>query len=202
MKQASSSLKLRRLLQQSHAAARCGRACRAGRRSCRARRARAETRCAGSLPAGLAHGLLDHARAGKADQRARLGDIEIAEHRQAGRYAAHGRIGHHRNERQARLGPAARAPRWSSPSASASSSASCMRAPPLAEKHTRPQRCSMQCSTARLNRSPTTEPIEPPRNRNSNAQATTVSSPCSCPASTTSASLSPVASAPATRRSL
>ena len=48
----------------------------------------------------LAHGLLNHARTGKADQRARLGDIQVAEHRQARRHAAHGRIGHHRDERQ------------------------------------------------------------------------------------------------------
>ncbi len=48
-----------------------------------------------------------------------------------------------------------------------------MRAPPVAEKHTSAARSAMQVSTARLNRSPTTAPIEPPRKLNSNAHATT-----------------------------
>ena len=47
-----------------------------------------------------------------------------------------------------------------------------MRAPPLAEKHTSGKWFARQCSAARTKRSPTTEPIEPPRKRNSNAQAT------------------------------
>ena len=51
----------------------------------------------------LAHRLLDHARAGEADERARLGEIEVAEHREARRHAAGGRIGHDRDERQMRL---------------------------------------------------------------------------------------------------
>ena len=51
----------------------------------------------------LAHGLLDDARAGEADQRARLGDVEVAEHRQARGHAARGRVGQHGDERQARL---------------------------------------------------------------------------------------------------
>ena len=38
---------------------------------------------------------------------------------------------------------------------SSDSSASCMRAPPLAEKQTSGLRCSRQCSTARTKRSPT-----------------------------------------------
>ncbi len=75
-----------------------------------------------------------------------------------------------------------------------------MRAPPLEEKHTSGRRCSMQCSAARTKRSPTTEPIEPPRNRNSNAQATT-SRPSSVPAMTTSASRSPVCFCAPARRS-
>ena len=49
---------------------------------------------------------------------------------------------------------------------------SCMRAPPLEEKHTSGMRNWTQCSTARTKRSPTTEPIEPPKNWNSNAQVT------------------------------
>ena len=140
----------------------------------------------------LAHRLLDHARTGEADQRARLGDVQIAEHRQARRHAARGRVGHHRDERQPLRAPGAPAPRWSSPSASATAAPPACARRRVAEKHTSAQRCSMQWSTARLKRSPTTEPIEPPRNWNSNAQATT-GSPCSLPASTTSASRSPVA---------
>src|SRR5699024_11614960 len=41
----------------------------------------------------LADGLLDHARAGKADQCAGLGDVDVAEHRIGGGDAAGGRIG-------------------------------------------------------------------------------------------------------------
>ena len=43
----------------------------------------------------LADGLLDHARAGKADQRAGLGDMHVAEHGIGGGDAAGGRIGEH-----------------------------------------------------------------------------------------------------------
>ena len=39
---------------------------------------------------------------------------------------------------------------------------SCMRAPPLAEKHTNGQRSSSARSAAKVKRSPTTDPIEPP----------------------------------------
>src|SRR3569833_435991 len=42
--------------------------------------------------------------------------------------------------------------------------ASCMRAPPLAVKHTNGVRCSMAWSTPRLHLSPTTDPMDPPRN--------------------------------------
>ena len=51
----------------------------------------------------LAHRLLDDARPGETDQRARLRDVEIAEHRETRRHAAGGRIGHHGDERQPRL---------------------------------------------------------------------------------------------------
>ena len=43
----------------------------------------------------LADGLLDHARAGKADQRAGLGDLHVAQHRIGGGDAAGGRVGQH-----------------------------------------------------------------------------------------------------------
>ena len=41
----------------------------------------------------FADGLFDHARAGKADQGAGLGDLHIAQHRVGRRHAAGGRIG-------------------------------------------------------------------------------------------------------------
>ena len=43
----------------------------------------------------LAHGLLDHARAGEADQRLGLGDHDVADDGEARRHAAHGRVGQH-----------------------------------------------------------------------------------------------------------
>ncbi len=58
----------------------------------------------GALEAGrqlLADGLLDHARTGKTDQRAGLGDMHVAEHRIGRRDAAGRRIGEHHNVRLA-----------------------------------------------------------------------------------------------------
>ena len=66
-----------------------------------------------------------------------------------------------------------------------------MRAPPLAEKQTYGQRSSSARSAASAKRSPTTEPIEPPMNANSKADATR-SWPFSLPSIATSASRSPV----------
>src|SRR6185312_3146633 len=40
----------------------------------------------------LADGLLDHARAREADERARLADVEVAQHGEAGGDAARGRV--------------------------------------------------------------------------------------------------------------
>src|SRR5262249_16635377 len=48
----------------------------------------------------LADRLLDHARACEADQCARFGDVEIAEHRETGGYAAGRRIGQEGDVRQ------------------------------------------------------------------------------------------------------
>ncbi|MBA7468829.1 hypothetical protein ES707_04084 [subsurface metagenome] len=48
----------------------------------------------------FADGLLDHARAGKSDQRTRLGNLDVAEHRIGRGDAAGGRIGQHHNVRQ------------------------------------------------------------------------------------------------------
>ena len=62
---------------------------------CRPCRAPADTPRAGIPRQLLADGLLDHARAGKADQRARLRDMHVAEHGVGGGHAAGGRIGQH-----------------------------------------------------------------------------------------------------------
>src|SRR3569623_256769 len=70
-------------------------------------------------------------------------------------------------------------------------SASCMRAPPLAEKHTSGILYSRQASAARTKRSPTTAPIEPPMKANSKAQATS-GTPLTWPCITINASRSPV----------
>ena len=51
----------------------------------------------------LADGLLDHARTGKADERAGLRDMHVAEHRVGGGDAAGGRIGEHDDVGLARL---------------------------------------------------------------------------------------------------
>ena len=45
----------------------------------------------------LADGLLDDARAGEADERLRLGDVDVAEHREARGHAAGRRIGQDRD---------------------------------------------------------------------------------------------------------
>ena len=82
----------------------------------------------------LADRLLDDAGAGEADQRARLGDLDVAQHGEAGGDAAGGRIGQHHDDRAARL---------PSPCATAMmvrgicirlTAPSCMRAPPEAVK--------------------------------------------------------------------
>jgi len=51
-----------------------------------------------------ADGLAHHARPGEADQRARLGDVQVAQHGVGGRDAARGRVGQQRDERQLRVG--------------------------------------------------------------------------------------------------
>ncbi len=54
----------------------------------------------------LAHGLLDHARAGEADQRVGLGDDHVAHEGKARRHAAHGGVGEQGDEGQPALGQA------------------------------------------------------------------------------------------------
>ena len=78
---------------------------------------------------------------------------------------------------------------------------SCMRAPPLAVKQTNAVFCSIAEATPRTKRSPTTEPIEPPMKRNSNA-ATTTGTVLIAPCITSRASVSPVSVASASRRSV
>jgi hypothetical protein len=77
---------------------------------------------------------------------------------------------------------------------------SCMRAPPVAAKHTSGMPCSRQRSAASVKRSPTTEPIDPPMKPNSNAQAQS-SRPSRRPSIATSASFSPVCFCAARMRS-
>ena len=51
----------------------------------------------------FAHGLLDHARAGKANERLGFRHDHIAKHGEAGRHTTHGRVGQHRDKRQTLL---------------------------------------------------------------------------------------------------
>jgi hypothetical protein len=91
-----------------------------GRRSCPARlasRNSARWKPSGSF---LAHGVLDHPRAGKADQRLGLGDHHVAHEGKAGRHAAHGRVGQHADVGQLWPWPGASARHWSWPSAAGS----------------------------------------------------------------------------------
>ena len=79
--------------------------------------------------------------------------------------------------------------------------ASCIRAPPLEEKHTNGQLSSSACSTARTKRAPTTDAIDPPIKANSN-EAATIGMPCKVPFMATKASFSPVSFCAAEMRSL
>ncbi len=75
-----------------------------------------------------------------------------------------------------------------------------MRAPPVAAKLTNGVFCSIAVCTPRTNRSPTTDPIEPPMKSNSK-QATTIGTLINAPPITTSASVSPVFSSASFSRS-
>ena len=76
-----------------------------------------------------------------------------------------------------------------------------MRAPPVAVKQMKGTFCSIAVSTPRTKRSPTTEPIEPPMKSNSKQAATTGMRRAPRRPSTTSASVSPVASSASFSRS-
>ena len=60
----------------------------------------------------LAGRLFEHARAGKADHRLRLGEVEIAQRGEAGRDAAHGRMRENGNEGQPGRGMAGKSARF------------------------------------------------------------------------------------------
>ena len=77
---------------------------------------------------------------------------------------------------------------------------SCMRAPPEAVTQMKGTRCSKAALAPRTKRSPTTEPMEPPRNSNSK-QATTTGMLLIAPLITTIASASPVSAVAVDRRS-
>ena len=110
----------------------------------------------------LANRLLDDARAGEADERARLGDVQIAEHREARRDAAGRRIGQDRDVGNAAPDRGARAPSRFSPSASATSAPSIMRAPPEHETMIIGRRVASARSMPLVIFSPTTTPMLPP----------------------------------------
>ncbi len=78
---------------------------------------------------------------------------------------------------------------------------SCMRAPPEEEKTSTGWRCSRPSSMARVTFSPTTEPMLPPRNENSNT-ATTTGSPSMVPVPVMIASPPPLLLSAALMRSL
>ena len=108
-----------------------------------------ELRALEALRQRLPDRLLDHARAGEADQRVGLRDVQVAEHRVGGRHAARRRVGHDRDVRDP-------------PSASRASAAeifaicmsdrmpSCMRAPPEVETRIRGRRSASARSAARV----------------------------------------------------
>lgn len=120
----------------------------------------------------LAYGLLDNARTGKADQRFRLGNVQIAQHRKARRYAAHGRVGQHGDVRQSAL-LHFRQRRGGFRHLHQRHQRFLHTGAPEAEKQISGQLSSSACSTARTKRAPTTEPIDPPIKENSKAAATT-----------------------------
>ena len=145
-----------------------------------------------SLGQLLADGLLDHPLAGEADQRARLGDLDVAEHRVGGGDAAGRRIGEDDDIGQARLPSALRARPSSAASASASGSPSCIRAPPAAVKMMYGQRSAIAARTPATNAAPTAVPIEPPMKAKS-CTPTIAVWPSILPRALTSASRSPLA---------
>jgi hypothetical protein len=108
-----------------------------------------------------AHGVLDHARAGKADQGLGLGDHDVAHEGKAGRHAAHGRVGQHADVGQALLGQAGQGGIGLGHLHQANRP-SCMRAPPVAVKQMKGTsarwRFARRAQSARPPRSPWSRP--------------------------------------------
>jgi hypothetical protein len=137
----------------------------------------------------LTDGLLDDAWTGKPDERMWLGDVEVAEHREAGGDAARGRVGEH--------GDVGRRLRSSRASAAltlaicmSENVPSIMRAPPEQDTTTTGRLCSRPRSMARVIFSPTTTPMLPPMKLYSMA-ATSVVMPSIVPVPHSTASLKP-----------
>src|SRR3981189_3704385 len=138
----------------------------------------------------LADGLFDDARPGETDERAGLGDVDVAEHGIARGVAAGRGIGEDGNKRQ---GDARR-----HRGGAADTFASCirlmvpsiMRAPPEQEIITSGTLFAMAASIARVTFSPTTAPIDPPMKLNSIEQQMT-GRPPNKPSAVTMASAMP-----------
>ena len=110
----------------------------------------------------FADGLLDDARAGKADQRAGLGDVHVAQHRVGGGDAAGGRVGQHDDVGQAGFLAAGRRRPWCAAAASATGCLpACARRP---RRRTAPAAAcfSSAVSKAVMIASPAAMPSEPP----------------------------------------
>ena len=146
----------------------------------------------------LADGLLDDARAGEADQRLRLGDVQVAEHREAGRHAAGRRVGQQRDVGQPRaVEPRERALIFAI--CISDSAPSIIRAPPEQDTMTTGSCRAIARSMPRVIFSPTTTPMLPPMKPYSIA-ATTVSMPLIRPVAVMTASFRPVAAMLASSR--
>ncbi len=146
----------------------------------------------------LADGLLDDARAGKADQRAGLGNMHVAQHRIGRGDAAGGRIGQHDD-----VGLRLRAVPAPRPSCAASASATgCLPAcaPPEAANRMKRRLPSTAGSRPVMIASPAAMPSEPPMKSKSCTPMTTVR-PSRLPMPSFTASCKPVLVRASLRRS-
>ena len=110
----------------------------------------------------LADGLLDDARAGEADQRARLGDVDVAEHGVGGGDAAGGRVGEDDDVGQPGL---AQAPRRRRSCAASASATGCLPACARRRRRRRARRAAGGRGAASMPvmiASPAAMPSEPP----------------------------------------
>ena len=120
----------------------------------------------------LADGLLDDAGPGEADQRLRLRDDHVAEHGEAGRHAAGGRVQQHRDVRQPASRRRAERRRRLGHLHEREDALLHARAARGREDDRRHRRSSAR-SKRRAIFSPTTEPIEPPMNSNTKKPTST-----------------------------